>query len=315
MGATHSTTVQNATSILSSITFDTIVKVNQECQNKATVVQDQVISVGTSDAVMQSCLAACQAGGYNPSACATLMSNGLNVYNINQNAKVTQITQCTMDSTLINQLQASLTDQINQQLSKTQDGFTDAAKSLIQATSNTNDTTMNSTTVGNFVKQTFTLDATQKAINTVAATQKQALTVANTNNATVHDISNAIQMEAMLTLLQSNASTASAITKIDNQSSQALTSQTKGLTDIVASIADVFKSLFSALGSWIYAIYGLAGLCVICCCLACVALMFSGKGQQAAQVISTTSAANVPPQLQAYLPTIKQAAGLLAKVK
>lgn len=273
MGITHSSSVTNATSVLSSMMFNTVVSIKQTCQSNAAGVQNQAITVGTDDAVLTACLAK-----WSPADCAIVMSTGLSVFNVNQNAKVVQITQCSMDSTIISQLQASLTDQINQQLAKTTDGVTDDVKSLIQSTQNTNDNTVNTTDVKNFVTQNFTLDAVQEAINTVSTTQAQAITLQNAKASTIHDIGQAVQVEATLTLLQKNKATAAAIVKMDNAVTQSVTQNVKGVADIVGSITDMFKSLFNVLGAWIYAVYAVIALCILCCCACIIMTAMKGGG-------------------------------------
>lgn len=290
MGVSHSTTVQNTAEFLSSVTFNTVATVQQSCQNNATGVQSQVVSVGTSDAVMLACNAACQAGGWNPASCAALQSNGLKVYNISQTGKVTQITKCSLDSKLLSTMQDDIANQIQQQLAKTTDGITGDVKSFIQLSTNTNDTTLNSTTVKNFVNQNFTFNAMQTAVNTVATTQAQALTVGNAQDTTVHDISQAVQVESILTLLQSNSATASAITKLDSNASQSLSQTDRGIADIFSTLAGVFNNLIGTLGVWIYAVYGVCALLVLCSCV-CVfmSLRSGGDGKPAAAAFLPTS--------------------------
>lgn len=325
----HSTNVQNAAKAMSSMLFSTIVQIKQDCRSTATLVQNNTVNVGTPTEVMNACIA----GGWNPKDCAALKSTGLSVYNISQTGAVTMLTKCQMDSTIITQLQASLTNQINQQLAQTTDGITGALKSLISATQNTKDSIVNTTDVSNFVSSTFKLDAVQTAVNKVVATQNQVVNVQNADQATVHDISQAAQIEATLDVLQSNSACATAIASMDNNASQKLTTVDRGVADIVSSIADIFKSLFAALGNWTYAVAGLAGLVVVCSLCSCAATLFSGHGKDAVKgatalagvqtpavaqppaIVTSGAVSQLPAQLREYLPSAAQVAALVKAFK
>ena len=284
MGVSHSTVVNNASSIFSQLMFQTVVSVKNDCQNNATLTQSNVINVGTPTEVITACIA----GHWSPTECQKLQSTGLSVYNISSNAKVVVLTSCKLDSTLISTLQTQLTDQINQQLQKTTDGFTAAAKDFINATQNTTDATTNTTTVSNFVKNTFTLDAVNKAINTVSLTQSSILNVQNISNSTIHDVSSVAQLESTLTLFLNNSATAAAITKLDNSGSQTISTSEKGLTDIVATLGDIFKSAFAALGNWIYAVYGFCALVIIASSVCCI---FALRSDSTKSLASATGSA------------------------
>lgn len=322
MGVSHSSEVRSACSFLSQTMFSTVVQIKQDCQSTGTLVQNQNIKVGTSDDVIKSCLA----GGWSPKDCAALKSTNLSVYNVNQTGKVVLITKCQMDSTIINQLQSSLTDQINQQLSKTTDGVTGAVKDLIQSTQATKDSTVTSTDVKNFVSSTFKLDAVQTAINKVVATQDQAITVSNADQSTVHDVTQAAQVEATLEVLQANKACAAAITKMDNQVTQAVSTVDRGVADIASTIGGVFNNLFATLGNWIYVVGGVIGLLILCCLCCCLATLFSGKSKDATDAVTTlaalqasSAAAAAPaapgPSFRNYLPTAAQVAALAKAFK
>ena len=230
--------------------------------------------LGTSDAVMSACFAAATAGGWNPATCNTFKSTGLKISGVTQSGQVTQMTQCTLDDHVISQLQASLTDQINQQLSKTTDGITSSLKSFINASQNTTDKTLNTTTVSNFVNQTFKLNAVQTAVNTVAAAQKQVVTAGNADDSTVKNVSQTVQLEAILKLLQSNDATSNAIAKLDNQGTQSLTTTERGIADIFSSLMSTIQGV---LGGYIWAVFGCVALVAICCMVVCALTLFTGK--------------------------------------
>ena len=76
-----------------------------------------------------------------------------------------------------------------------------------------------------------------------------------------------VQIPAMTTLLNSNATTANALSAVNNSTSQDLSQENKGLADIISSFTGMITNLMSSLTAPMkYSMIGL-GVCLIVCCV------------------------------------------------
>ncbi len=240
----HTTTTTNMIGYLSSTTLNTIVSINNSCQANTNTVQTQTINVGTSDAVMTTCLKL-----YSPTDCSALMSKGLEAYNISQDASVKNIASCTIDSTMINSLQSQLTQQIDQKMNASDDDVGGALKSLVSTFNTTKGNVSNTTSSQALVNDTFNLSSVQSLVTTVAAGQSQIINVANANDSSANAISQSLQIQAMATLLSSNTVTSQAVTAVDATTAQTTDASGRGLTDIVKDVGDTIGGAFKDLSS------------------------------------------------------------------
>ena len=261
----HTNTTSNMVSYLSSTTIDSVTTNQTECLSTATATQSQTINVGTNDTALLTCL---KLPGIKPADCAAIMNKGLSAYGITQNANLKSVSNCTVSSETANKVQADLANKIDQKMAQSNDDVGSALNSLVTAFNKTSNTTTNTTSSSNFVKENFTSTNLSKMMSTIASSQTQDVNVGGQNN-TANNIQQMVQITAMTTLLNSNSTTANALSSVDNTTSQDLSQQNKGLSDIVSSFTSMLTNLMSSLTAPMK--YGMIGLCVcliVCCIMA-----------------------------------------------
>ena len=239
----HSTSTTNAISYLTNTTLNTLVSIQQDCQATTSALQSQQIAVGTSDAVMSACI-----NKFTPAECQTLMSSGLSVAGISQTLTAVNVADCTMQNQTLTSLQSQLTSAIDQKMDQTDDAVGSALKDVVNLFNAKTNNTTNTTSSSNFVTQNFTQSSVQQLISTVSASQAQIISLTNANDSTVQNVTQALAIQAMTTMLQNNQITSQVLAEVDQASTQSTTEKTTGLTDLFSSLTSFGKYFLIAGG-------------------------------------------------------------------
>ena len=261
----HTNTTSNMVSYLASTTINSVTSNQTDCNATINATQTQTINVGTDTGPLETCL---KIPGVKPSDCATIMNKGLSAYGITQSADIKSVSNCSVSNDTANKVQADLANQIDQKMAQSNDDVGSALNSLVTAFNKTSNTTTNTTTSSNFVTQNFSASNLSTMMSTIAAQQTQTVNVGGQNNS-ASDIQQMVQIQAMTSLLNSNSTTANALTQVSNSTSQDLSQQNKGLTDIVSSLTSMITSALSTLTAPMrYMAIGLCVCLIVCCIMA-----------------------------------------------
>ena len=269
----HSTSTTNAISYLTNTTLNTLVSIQQDCQATTSGLQNQQITVGTSDAVMSACI-----NKFTPDECKTLMSSGLSVAGVTQQMTAVNVANCTMTNNTLTSLQAQITSAVDQRMNQSEDGVASALKDMVNLFNTKTNNTTNTSSSSNFVTQNFTQSSVQQLIATVSASQAQIISVTNASDSTVQNITQALAIQAMTTMLQNNQTTSQVLAELDQTSAQSTTQKTTGLTDLFSSLTSFGK----------YAL--IAGGIVIVLVVIAIVVWFCMSGEKPSDLIQSVSA-------------------------
>lgn len=272
MGNKSSRQVQALNEIVTNITFDTIININNSCKATATTGQEMNINIGAS---ARDCLQF----GYDPMQCAELMSSNINVEDVQQLFQVEIDSSCELNDentvTLQNAIAAELSAKASQENDET-GAFLRGLTQMLGGGSGDNVSVQN--TIENTIKNTFTKNNVNEMVKAFVGQQRLEIVIELAKNVNVKNVKQEIRSQVVGNMISKNEALIQAINDLDYQASAGGGQKNKGLTDIVDSVVGGIASL---VGSVTNAYIAIAVVVALVCCLSSVMLpaifMAAGK--------------------------------------
>lgn len=261
-GKGNNVSITAALNEISSSFVQSVVKVKNTCKASATtsnIINNQTTSTADTLTAITQCIDAAKTLGFHPSECSTYMTQN-RLGNIKQKVSVQMSTDCKLSTQDVKDLQTQMTSDLQQKVSSTTDGVTNALADIANAFAGGSDTKKNTTTnIQNFVQKTFTTDVCNQIITQLTSQNILNNVAVGLSYQSVDSVEMSVESTAMVSVLTQDAATAKVLDDLKVKAKQENSEQVKGLADIVDSIGSVVKSIFS---TWvgIAAVVGLVAI-------------------------------------------------------
>lgn len=233
------TIIRNALQAVQKSLNESIISLNSKCKAEGTT-ENVLMNVAKGNEFNARTIEKCLDMGNSPLECREFMASAY-MRNVTQQAMVQVAATCEISQSMVNDIQAQMSNNLTMQMKQMNDDFGKALNSLVSAfnVSGENDETTSITNEMAFVNEIvnrMTLEVMQEAVSTASATNRMTNSAEGLALVEAEGILMDATSAVLINALSKSESLSKAVASMQNEAKTEVTVQNKGLTDLADSV-------------------------------------------------------------------------------